>query len=300
MLGRVGVAAHQQESPVAELGLGVPDLLAVNHELVAVTFCSCGQAGQIAARSRLAEQLAEGELARQQAGQEPALLVFGAVAQQGGAQHGDGGTDESGCLLAAGRYLREDPGLPRLAPAPAVGAGPGQSGPAVLEQLALPGPSAVEVLSGALGVRIERNAPPVVDGSGSGMAVVPGPNPGPERGLLGGFAPVAAGVSIGVSGDQGDPLLPGARAMTVTLCGRVRDAQRTLRGRVRDAQRTLCGRVRDAQRTLRGRVRDAQRTLCGRVRFHSVWTVEGTYDYLGRTADHVEDGLWGCLAAPGA
>src|SRR5205823_9987696 len=57
-LGSVGIGTHQSDAPVGELGAGRPDLLPRDHIYVAVSFGARRQAGKIAPRARLAEQLA--------------------------------------------------------------------------------------------------------------------------------------------------------------------------------------------------------------------------------------------------
>ena len=59
VLGHVGVGAHEEHAPVAELRGRVPDLLAGDDELVAVADGLAGEAGEVGAGAGLAEELAD-------------------------------------------------------------------------------------------------------------------------------------------------------------------------------------------------------------------------------------------------
>ena len=88
VLGRVGIGASHQDAPVAVAPAAAPHLLAVDHEVVAVELGSGGQAGQIAACARLAEQLAPHVVGPQRGSEVPFLLLVGAEAEQrAGSQH---------------------------------------------------------------------------------------------------------------------------------------------------------------------------------------------------------------------
>src|SRR5579875_2753837 len=79
VLRGAGIGPGQQHAVVGDLGQRGPDLLPVDDELFAVTPRPGGQAGQVRARARLAEQLAPGVLTGEQRAQEAALLLLGAV-----------------------------------------------------------------------------------------------------------------------------------------------------------------------------------------------------------------------------
>ena len=79
MLRRVGVGSRQQDPELRVVCERRPDLLPVDDELVAVADGLCPNAGQIASRTRFAEQLAPDLLAREHRRDEPPLLLLGAV-----------------------------------------------------------------------------------------------------------------------------------------------------------------------------------------------------------------------------
>ena len=88
VLRRVGVGAGQQEDVVGVLRLGGPDLLAVDDPLVAVELGPGLEAGQVGAGVGLAEALAPGDLALEDARDELLLLLLGAPLQDGRADEG--------------------------------------------------------------------------------------------------------------------------------------------------------------------------------------------------------------------
>ena len=61
LLGRVG--AHQAEAPVGLVGVGGPDLLAVDQPVVALVLAAGGEAGEVGAGARLRIALAPADLA---------------------------------------------------------------------------------------------------------------------------------------------------------------------------------------------------------------------------------------------
>ena len=86
MLGRVGVGAGQQEDVVGVLGLRGPYLLSVDHPFVAVQLGPRLEAGQVRPGVGLAEALAPGDLAFEDARDELLLLLLGAPLQEGRAR----------------------------------------------------------------------------------------------------------------------------------------------------------------------------------------------------------------------
>src|SRR4051812_8706522 len=79
VLGRVGIGAHEAKAPVGVVRPRGPDLLAVDDEVVAVEYGPGRQAGQVAARSRLAHTETPGDLGPQRGEDPPLLLLVGAV-----------------------------------------------------------------------------------------------------------------------------------------------------------------------------------------------------------------------------
>ena len=82
VLGHVGVGPGQQEDVVGVLGLGGPDLLAVDDPLVSVELGPRLERGQVGAGIRLAETLAPGDLPLEDPRDELLLLLLGAPLQQ--------------------------------------------------------------------------------------------------------------------------------------------------------------------------------------------------------------------------
>ncbi len=92
VLGRGRVGPGQQDAPLGAVGPGRPDLLAVDHVLVAVPLGSGQKGGQVRAGLGLGEQLAPLLGAIEHAGQPALLLGLGAPGQDGrsGPADGDG------------------------------------------------------------------------------------------------------------------------------------------------------------------------------------------------------------------
>ena len=79
MLGRAGVGAGQQRTPLRELRAGGPDLLPGDAPTAVDLRGLGGEAGEIRARTRLGKQLTPDHLAAERRRQELLLLSFGAV-----------------------------------------------------------------------------------------------------------------------------------------------------------------------------------------------------------------------------
>ena len=169
MLGGIGVGTGQEEAPVCELGAGVPNLLAVYHPVVVVSNGTGSQSGQVRSSARFAEQLAPGHLTADERGEEPRGDGLGGVDLEGGTEHCDGGTDEPSVGAEASRLLTEDALGPRRSSSAPEFAGPGQAGPSVCGQGALPVPATLEVRPGLLVVREPGHLPWVDGGQGLGM-----------------------------------------------------------------------------------------------------------------------------------
>ena len=89
VLGHVGIGAHQHQAPVGVLGPAGPHLLAVDQVVVVEQLGPGPQRGQVGAGARLAEPLTPADVAVQQGGQEPLLLLLGPVGEDGPAQVAD-------------------------------------------------------------------------------------------------------------------------------------------------------------------------------------------------------------------
>ena len=79
----VRIGAGQQDAPVAAVGPGAPDLLAVHDVAVAVALGPGAQRGQVRPGVGLAEQLAPLLRAVEDAGQPPLLLLGRAAGDDG-------------------------------------------------------------------------------------------------------------------------------------------------------------------------------------------------------------------------
>ena len=88
MLGLVPVGARQQQSEVGLLRPRSPELLAVDHIVVALAIGAGDRPGGVRPAAGLAEELAPGFFAGHAGTQKPFLLLIGAVRQDGrGRQH---------------------------------------------------------------------------------------------------------------------------------------------------------------------------------------------------------------------
>src|SRR5204862_6746311 len=78
VFGKIGIGARDQHAEVAELRRRRPDLLTVDHELVAVAFRAALQAREVGARPGLAEELTPRVLPGEDAPQPGVLLLAAA------------------------------------------------------------------------------------------------------------------------------------------------------------------------------------------------------------------------------
>ena len=85
--GCVGVGAGDEHPPLGEVGEGGPHLLAVDDPLVAVAHGPGGEAGDVGAGARLAEELAPDLLAGEERAEVALLLLVGAVGDDGRRAH---------------------------------------------------------------------------------------------------------------------------------------------------------------------------------------------------------------------
>ena len=102
MLGLLRVGAGDEHAPVGQVGERVPHLLAVDDPFLAVLHGLRAEAGEVAARAGLAEQLAPALLAGEHRAQEAALLLVAAVGDDGGAGERD---EERARVLRGGAGL---------------------------------------------------------------------------------------------------------------------------------------------------------------------------------------------------
>ena len=107
----VRIGAHQREDPVGLVGVGGPDLGARHHEVIAVALGLGLERGEVGAGVGLGVALTPADLAATDLRQVLALLLLGAVAQQGRPDHGEPEADERERQAAPGQLLREHLGL---------------------------------------------------------------------------------------------------------------------------------------------------------------------------------------------
>ena len=125
-----GVGAYQAEDPVGVVGVGGPDLLAIDQIVVALIFGAGREAGQIGAGAGLAIALTPAQFAARDGRQVCGLLFLAAVFQQHRAEHADAET-EQGCAAAKARhFFFQYKVLVTRQPAAAIGLGPRRYGPA--------------------------------------------------------------------------------------------------------------------------------------------------------------------------
>ena len=153
MLRRVGVGAHEELAEVGDLTERAPDLLAVEHVVVAVAGGAGAQRREVGAGSRLGEALAPHLVAPEDAGQVGGLLLRCALGDQRRArvQRADE-VDPDVRRPCPRRLLEEDELLGRRRAPAAVLTRPRQARVAGVEEPALP----VGVPDPALGPRVPR------------------------------------------------------------------------------------------------------------------------------------------------
>ncbi len=84
-LARLGIAARDEDRPVGPVRARGPDLLAVDHPVVAVALGARAQAGQVGAGAGLGEELAPHLIAAEGRRRIPLLLLVGARRRRGSA-----------------------------------------------------------------------------------------------------------------------------------------------------------------------------------------------------------------------
>ena len=141
MLGGVGLGANQAEDPVGQMRGAGPDLLAIDHPLIAIEHGAGAQARQVAAGAGFGIPLAPDGVAAQGGRDELALLGLGADFQQRGHQHRDALSAQAGADPRAGEFLGDDARFEDVGfeAGAAVLLGYGARRVAMLDQQALPG-----------------------------------------------------------------------------------------------------------------------------------------------------------------
>ncbi|MNJ21628.1 hypothetical protein D3C77_159840 [compost metagenome] len=130
VLWRLGVGADQAEDPVGLVGVGGPDLLAVDDPVVAAILGAGLDRGEVGPGARLGIALAPADLAAHDGRQETLLLLLRAEGQQRRTQHPDAEAGQRQLRLEAAHLGGQHLGLLAGKPAAAVCARPFRRGPA--------------------------------------------------------------------------------------------------------------------------------------------------------------------------
>jgi hypothetical protein len=144
LLLRLLVGAYQEKDPVGVHRQRGPDLLAVDHPMVALQHRLGAQRGEVGAGVGLAVALAPDVLARQDLRQEILLLLRAAEFDQQRADHGHAHVVQPGAAVAL-LFFQEDQLLGRGDPHAAELLRPVRREPALLSQLHVPGLVVLEV-----------------------------------------------------------------------------------------------------------------------------------------------------------
>ena len=135
MLGRIDIGAGRDPAPVGEVGAGGPDLLAVDHVVVAVAHGAGLEGGEVAAGARLAVEGAPPLLGARDRRDVLSLLLLGAVEHERGSDPGDTHVPNGGA--GVGHLLVVDELAHVRGAAAAVLLGPGHREPAARGELLL-------------------------------------------------------------------------------------------------------------------------------------------------------------------
>jgi len=87
VLGRVGLGTDEAEHPVGRVGVGRPDLVAIDHPMVTVELRARPQGCQVAARPRLAVALAPRDFPEERVANEARLLLVVTLLEQRRCEH---------------------------------------------------------------------------------------------------------------------------------------------------------------------------------------------------------------------
>ena len=132
MLLRRRIGAHQAEDPVGIVGIGRPDLLAVDDKIIAVAFGAGLQRGEVGAGIRLGITLAPADEARGDLGQMLLLLRLVAELEQRRPQHPDAEARQRRARADFCHLLAQHLVLGAIEAATAIFPGPVRHGPALV------------------------------------------------------------------------------------------------------------------------------------------------------------------------
>ena len=156
VLGHPGVGAREQQPEVGVLGVGGPDLLAVDPPVVPIAHGRRAQGREVRPRVRLGEQLAPDLVGPQQRPDESLLLRRRAGREDRRPAHAHGDGELLDGQRESGRDVGELALLGVAEALPAVRGGPGDPGQAGVVQLGLERPGERQVLVRSGGPRWPR------------------------------------------------------------------------------------------------------------------------------------------------
>jgi hypothetical protein len=132
VLPRRRIGPHQAEDPVGEIGIGGPDLLAVDDEIIAIAFGAGLQRRKIRSGIRLGIALAPANQASRDLGQVFLLLRVGSVFEECRPEHGDAKRGQRLARSERGHLLAHDLCLFGIETATAIFPGPVRYRPALV------------------------------------------------------------------------------------------------------------------------------------------------------------------------
>ncbi|MEZ5502268.1 MAG: hypothetical protein R3E50_06275 [Halioglobus sp.] len=142
---RLRIGAHQQLAVVGVMAQGVPDLLAVDDEMVAVLNGTAAQGGQVRAGVRFGKALAPDIVPASHARQERAFLLLGTPGHDGRGDVGQPDGIEGGRRIRAVHLLGEHHLLHHAGAASAVFGRPGDRRVAGVRQCAVPAAQGIDL-----------------------------------------------------------------------------------------------------------------------------------------------------------
>ena len=132
VLGHVGIRPHKAEDPVGVVGAGGPDLLAIDHEVVALVLRPGTKGGEVRPGTGFRVALAPPDLSPGDAGQVTDLLVLGAVFEKGRPDHRGAHAGNRRADLQGAHLLEQRDELLLVEPRATVFLRPGRHGEAAL------------------------------------------------------------------------------------------------------------------------------------------------------------------------
>ena len=145
VLRSIRIGPSNEDAPIGELSLGVPNFLPVHDERVTVTNRTGRESGEIGPGTGFGEQLTPVHRAVEQTGKESLLLLGSSVTHDRRSHKRLHSTDEPGRDVVLCRLLTEQHGDGGAGAAPAKGLGPGDTRPSIFEEDLLPSPTTFHI-----------------------------------------------------------------------------------------------------------------------------------------------------------